>query len=157
MMNIEIDYRDPLEPVRLECVRRAYRDAVKQTETHGAIALGMMTWRAHAAKGAAGLSRHHQIDAEYDRTGGVQRRRQAVWVHARIGVQVNMPLGRGHGKYLLYEFRIVNPAQLLTTRLWRIVMQQYGIQPARNQVILNGFEARRPFGMVRAHFMQRTT
>ncbi len=58
-----------------------------------------------------------------DRSGSVQRRRQAVRIHAGVWIQPNVSFGRRSRKYPLHEFRIMNPAELFASRQGRIVMQ----------------------------------
>ena len=94
VVDIEVDDRDPFEPVMLQCMRGADRHVVEQAEPHGPIAARVVSRRAHIAEGVLDFAPHYEIGGMHDGAcraeGGLKR----MWIHCGIGIELHPSLAR---------------------------------------------------------------
>ena len=90
MMDVEIDHGHALELVALQRIFGRYRHVVEEAEPHGLVAAGMVSRRAHGAKGVFEFARHHRVGGGHGRTGRAQRCLPGVSVDRRVGVHLGV-------------------------------------------------------------------
>ena len=94
VMNVEVEYCDPLHSVLRQCMSRPGRNVAEQAKAHGAVALGMVPRRTCTTEGVV------QFTAD-DTIGGIQhganrreRRLQRVRVHCGVAIEMSQAAGR---------------------------------------------------------------
>jgi hypothetical protein len=81
------------------------------------------------------FSGHNQVYAEDHRTRRMKRGIQGVRIHGRVGCKLMQSLLRGGIENPGYVIGRVNALQMLTRRLWRIVVMQDHLQAGSNKPV----------------------
>lgn len=112
VVNIKIHDGHTLELVLIQQMLRPNGDVVEQAEAHSSIPFGMMTWRAHRAKGVSDTrqpirqqgsrSSHHRIDRRQYPSGCEHGDIKTVTVEVSVTVQMNQPPGTGSRNRRMY-------------------------------------------------------
>ena len=95
MMHVEIDNRDPFQPVMVQRMLRRHSDRSKKTKPHRRLAFGVVTGRAHGSKGIGNLAAQNQINPPHDSTRRPIGRSQSPNRHMRVGIKRAPALARG--------------------------------------------------------------
>jgi hypothetical protein len=155
VMHVEVDHRHPLESVFFQRMGGGNGDVVEEAEAHRLRPLGMVAWRAHAAKGVFGLAADMtrsvaSMPAPAERSAACQR----AGAHGGIRVEVDDAALGCVLADMAHVFRRVDADDLLQRGEGRIVESQIEIQPGGDQPVADGGEALRALRMVRTHIVQ---
>ena len=153
VVDVEVDYRDSLEPLLLQRVGSGHADVVEYAKAHRAALRCVVAARAHRAERVQYPPSHHLVHRQQPRAGRAPRRSEAVRVHHRIGVELHITL---HGRILENQVdvgRAVHALEVVRVRKWRLQAQQLLQQPARAHVLVDRCQAGRAFGVASAHLM----
>ena len=88
MMDIEIDYRDPLQPPRGAGVRGGDRDVVEQAEAHRTGGLGMVTRGTDSDEGVLDSTGKHLVHCQHSAAGGDGSGAGAAMADRRVGIKL---------------------------------------------------------------------
>ena len=86
VMDIEVDDRNPLEPLVLKRIGGGHGHVVEQAKSHGAIRGRVMTAGPYGAKGVDGTFVQHLVDRQQSCARRPPRCRQSVGIHRRIRI-----------------------------------------------------------------------
>jgi hypothetical protein len=87
VVDVEVDDGDALGAIVGPGIVGRDGGGVEQAEAHGAVALGMVTGRAHGAKHIIELTAHHRIDPAGAGAHAAIGRLEALGVHPGIGIE----------------------------------------------------------------------
>lgn len=152
VMHIEIDHGHPLQTTR-QSMTSSHRHIVEEAETHGLIGAGMMAGWTYRAEGIAGLAIDYRINGCHGSARRMASRCQGVRIEQGIGIERMVAL-TGYGcRDARQVIGRMHPQQRLVTDRRGLTLLQVGQHPHRQQVICDGIEPIRAFGMPAAHFM----
>ena len=100
----------------------------------------------HGAERSAAFAAQDEVGGEHDRARSVSRRRERMRVHRSIGIETAHALFRARRFDRSDVGAIVNPLELLVRDSGRVVVNDAGIEPTRDQAVGNGIE---PIGTLR--------
>ncbi len=146
MMHVEIDHGDALGAMRGAGVDGGDRHIVEQAEAHGPCRLGMVSRRAHSAKGVVGSAGHDLIDRVDHGSGGSERRLPAPRRHDRVGVEPDQVVLRRGGADRLDIAGRVHPLDHGEIGERRLLSLQAAERTA-SQRLVDSAQAVRPLGV----------
>ncbi|KAG1246286.1 hypothetical protein G6F68_014708 [Rhizopus microsporus] len=114
----------------------------------------MVTGRTHRAEGRAGLAAHHRLHGRHPCAGRMQGGLVGVGIHQRVGIYRVIPLVRRMFAQTVQILDSVHAQQVMARCLRRLPVIQIRHQSACQQLVGNGIQPLRAFGMPTAHFMQ---
>ena len=128
VMNIEVNHRNALQSLR-QRVGGSDADVVEYAKTHRPTLCCMVAARAHRAERVPGTSGDQFIDRQQACTGRTPRRREAMRVHCRIGVELHITLRRRVLENEVDIGRIVHSLQVIGIGKWCFQAAQLLEQP----------------------------
>ena len=146
VMDVEIDHRDPVQPVPGASVERPDGDRVEQAKAHGVGRFGVVPGRADGAKGVFPLALHHPVDGIADGPRGPARRFAGGRRHAGVGVQGDAAFLGHVFKNLLDVIRLVHLFDFLEVDDRGLVALQ-GLEIVVLEPLHHGPQPVRAFGM----------
>ncbi len=112
--------------------------------------------RTHGTERGAAFAAHHQVGAEHDRAGGVARGFERIGIERGIRIEI-VNAGFGARRFDLVDVAAgVNALELLARRRRRGVVRYESVESRADEMVVDGVQALRTFGMVRAHVVQVT-
>ena len=155
VMHVEVDDRDPFEPMDLERMERPDRNVVEEAEAHRGRLARVVPGRAHRAERVREFLAHHAVGGVDHRAGRAQGRLPGVRVHRRVRVDGPVSLLWYAGFQPFDVRRVVRSDERFERRCRRIVMFQVRRDPNGNQVVVNRGQALRRLRVPRSHLVFR--
>jgi len=154
MVHVEVDDRDTLQAMSLDGVTGGNTDVVEEAEAHRGRFFAMVAGRTHGTEGVLDFFPHDEVDRQATGAGGPQGSLPGMRIHGGIRIEMDdAMLGRSTLDAL--EVRCRMDAQQLFEGCQRgIVINKIGIDPLRNQVIIDGRQTLRAFRVMRPHVVQ---
>ncbi|MNL13775.1 hypothetical protein D3C87_1346940 [compost metagenome] len=130
------------------------RHVVIEAEAHGAVRLGVVARRAHAAERVFQFAGHHGVGGGHGGAGRVRGSGQRVAIHGGIRIDRVVAARGAHGRQLGDIVGPVHALDLLFGGGGRVAAVQQPVQPVRDQVILDRLQPFRAFRMEMSHLVQ---
>ncbi len=153
VVHVEIDDGHALQAVRPQRVARGNGDVVVEAEAHGAVRLGVVAGRAHAAERVLELARDHRIGGRHRRARGQRGGGKRVRVHRGIRIDRVIAAGRAGAFERIDIVGPVHALKLLARGGRGFAALQQPVQAVRNQVILDRLQAFRALRMEMPHLV----
>jgi hypothetical protein len=115
----------------------------------------MVSWRAYRTKGTASCALQYPIDRAYAAASGAQGGSQSVLIHGGVTIQGDHPCFGSEGENEVYHLRCVRKKKVVARGQRGLKMDEPGIKAAGDQLILDGFDAPRPLGVMRSVTVQQ--
>ena len=153
VVHVKVNQRHALQAMVLQRMHNTHRHVVEKAEAHGAVALGMVAGRAHAAKGGGHATGNHQIRGLHQGACGAQGSHGGVGVHAGVGVNPEVAFIGGGVQDAVHIVRPMGAGQLGLGRQRGVVAAHVVQQALGQQHVVDGAQAFRAFGVVGTHFV----
>lgn len=155
VVHVEIDHRNPFESVYFQRMGNADGDIVKEAETHGVVAGGVVPGRADVAEGILGPALHDEVGRKNKGPGRAQGRFQSERIHQGFLVERDEPLAGRGGFDGLKAGLTVDAEKLFASGARSLVVMQEGKNSGGNELVLYRPETGRTLGMTRPHVVQQ--
>ena len=155
VMDVEIDDRNPREPMVLERMGGRDRDVIEDAKPHGTRTLRVVPGRPDTAERILRPASGHHVGRKHRGAGRAQRGIQGVWIHCRVGIEVDRSVARRRAFDGVHIARIVYALEVLARCGRRIDVQQEIAQTGGKQLVAYRLQPERRFRMSCAHVMQQ--
>ncbi len=155
VMDVEVDDRDPLEAAHVERVARRNGDVVEEAEAHRVVARRVVAGRANGAEGVRDGTVDDRVGRRDGGAGGAHDRGPGAGRGDGVGVDGAAHAGGGDPLEQVAQLAdvaaLVRQGDVAQRDRRRLALLERRGQPGGDEVVLDGIEPLRAFGVARAH------